>query len=192
MLIRYSRWDGSQQLVDLDADDLLDGDVRRPAGRRRSRGARCSGCFQRGAQNPEGDQMPGLQDLLEQLRQRRQQQLERYDLGSSARGHQEEARDILKTEREGIERAAERRPRARARGRDRPSTSAAAGEAWPRRSRQQLDQLPEDPAGQIQRAARTTTSWTPTRASKFQELMTAAAAADAAALLRACSRRCRT
>ena len=79
MLFRYSRWDGSQQLADLDADDLLgamsddlmsDGDLRNALRR----------MLQRGLQNPS---MPGLQNLMDRLRKRRQEQLDRYDLGSA-------------------------------------------------------------------------------------------------------------
>jgi len=73
MLFRYSRWDGSQNLADLDADDLLasmsddlmsDGDLWNALRR----------MFQRGVQMPHGPQMPGLQNLLDRLRKRRQEQ----------------------------------------------------------------------------------------------------------------------
>ena len=101
MRIRYSRWDGTQNVGDLDADDLLeamsddlvaDGDIRRALQR----------LFQRGAQMPQG-KMPGLQDLLKQLRQKRQKQLERYDLGSTLDDIKKKVDEILKTERAGIE-----------------------------------------------------------------------------------------
>src|SRR5947199_9402208 len=82
MLIRYSRWDGSQAVLDLDADDLLsamsddlmlDGDLWRALRR----------LFQQGVQHPEGQRAPGLQDLLKRLRQQRQERLDRYDLGGA-------------------------------------------------------------------------------------------------------------
>jgi len=82
MLFRYSRWDGTQNLSDLDADDLLaamsddlmsDGDLWSALRR----------MFQRGTQDPQGQRMPGIQDLLDRLRKRRQEQLNRYDLGSA-------------------------------------------------------------------------------------------------------------
>ena len=66
MLFRYSRWDGTQNLPDWDADDILsamsddlmaDGDL----------WSALRKMFQRGAQMPQG-KMPGLQQLLEQLR----------------------------------------------------------------------------------------------------------------------------
>src|SRR6266700_4108496 len=112
MRIRYSRWDGTQRIDDLDADDLLaamaddltaDGDLWKALRR----------LFQRGMHNPHGPQMPGLQDLLQQLRQRRQQKLDQ----------------VIQTEREGLRRLPEGRPRAR--------------------HEQQLDRLPPDPAGRI-------------------------------------------
>src|SRR3989442_1038045 len=94
MLIRYSRWDGSQAVPDLDADDLLsamsddlmlDGDPWRALRR----------LFQQGLQHPAGQRTPGLQDLLKQLRQQRQQRLDRYDLGGVvAVLHKQRARSV--------------------------------------------------------------------------------------------------
>jgi len=80
--IRYSRWDGTQKLDALDADDLLaamsddllaDGDPWRALRR----------LFHRGAPRPDGRPMPGLGELLQRLRGQRQQRLDRYDLGSA-------------------------------------------------------------------------------------------------------------
>src|SRR6266481_5092225 len=74
-LSRYSRWDGTQAVPDLDADDLLsamsddllaDGDLWNALRR----------LFQRGAQNPQGGRMPGLQDLLKRFMQGMQQGLQ--------------------------------------------------------------------------------------------------------------------
>ena len=145
MLIRYSRWDGSQ-VPDLDADDLLsamsddlmsDGDLRSALRK----------LFQRGMQTPQG-KLPGLQQLLEQLRQRRQQELNRYDLGSALDDITKKLDAILKTEREGIERRlGETRERAE-RG-EVPEAGRDAFEKLAEGRRQQLDQLPPDPAGRI-------------------------------------------
>src|SRR5262247_3275880 len=146
MRIRYSRWDGTQNIGDLDADDLLeamsddlvaDGDIRRALQR----------LFQRGAQMPQG-KMPGLQDLLKQLRQRRQQQLDRYDLGSALDDIRKKVDEILKTEREGIERRrADARERAE-RGEIPESARQQLAEMAAQREAS-LDQLPPDPAGRI-------------------------------------------
>ena len=128
MLIRYSRWDGSQAVPDLDADDLLsamaddlmlDGDPWRALRR----------LFQQGLQHPEGQRTPGLQDLLKQLRQRRQQQLDRYDLGSALEDIKKKLADIIQKEREGVK--------------DRLAGKSAEQKLA------ELDALPPDPAGQI-------------------------------------------
>src|SRR2546426_4959260 len=101
MLIRYSRWDGSQAVPDLDADDLLsamsddlmlDGDPWRALRR----------LFQQGVQHPEGQRAPGLQDLLKQLRQQRQERLDRYDLGGALEDIKKKLAGITQKEREGI------------------------------------------------------------------------------------------
>ena len=99
----YSRWDGSQRLDDLDADQLLeamsddllsDGDL----------WSAMRKLFQRGARNPDGPNLPGLQDLLNRLRRQRQQQLDRFDLSSVLDDIKQKLDKILQTEREGIER----------------------------------------------------------------------------------------
>ncbi len=99
---RYSRWDGTQQVAPFDpeelmeslADDLLaDGDVRSALQR----------MLQRGFQRQDGHTM-GLQQLLERLRARRQQQLDRYDLGGMVDQIKEKLDDVIRTERAGIER----------------------------------------------------------------------------------------
>ena len=65
----YSRWDGSQRLDDLDADQLLDAmsDDLLSDGDPWSALRRL---FQRGAKNPDGANLPGLQDLLNRLRRK--------------------------------------------------------------------------------------------------------------------------
>ncbi|PYO56647.1 MAG: VWA domain-containing protein [Candidatus Rokuibacteriota bacterium] len=150
MRIRYSRWDGTQRIDDLDADDLLaamaddltaDGDLWKALRR----------LFQRGVHNPHGPQMPGLQDLLQQLRQRRQQQLDRYDLGSALEDIKKKLEQVIQTEREGLRRLPEGRPRAR--------------------HEQQLDRLPPDPAGRI-KALQDYEFVDPEAERLFQELLT--------------------
>src|SRR5258705_6225327 len=102
MLFRYSRWDGTQKLADLDADDLLaamaddlmsDGDLWNALRR----------MFQRGVQNPQSP-VPGIQDMLERLRKRRQQQLERYELGSALEDIKKKLDEVLPAEPDGHQR----------------------------------------------------------------------------------------
>ena len=99
---RYSRWDGTQQVFDLDADDLIDslsedvlehGDLERAL----------RNMFQRGLDR-EGQRTEGLKDLLERLRKQRQQQLDSYNLDSLMDDLKERLRDVTDTERGGIDR----------------------------------------------------------------------------------------
>ncbi len=144
--IRYSRWDGTQKVGDLDADDLLDamseelmadGDPWSALRR----------LFQRGLQGPQG-RLPSLRDLAARVRQRRQQELDRYDLGSALDDIKQKLEAIRRTEREGIERRlGETRERAQ-RG-EIPQEGLRQLEEMAAQRRQALDQLPPDPAGQI-------------------------------------------
>jgi uncharacterized protein with von Willebrand factor type A (vWA) domain len=98
---RYSRWDGTQQIGPLSADDLMramsedlmqDGDVNRALQR----------LFRWGFQRPDGEDVPGLQGLMQRLRDRRQEQLERYDLQSMLSDIADRIEQIVQTERQGI------------------------------------------------------------------------------------------
>jgi uncharacterized protein with von Willebrand factor type A (vWA) domain len=128
VLHRYSRWDGTQAIPDLDADDVLDeiaddvlgyGDLRSALQR----------LLQQGMKPPEGQRMAGLKDLLDKLRQQRQQRLSRYDLDTSLEDIARRLEDVVKTERAGIERDLQ--------GRERD------------RRRQALEQIPPDAAGRL-------------------------------------------
>ena len=95
-LFRYSRWDGSQQLEPFTADDLMkhlsDGILNE-----RDLWSALRDMFQRGANLPSGRRMSGLRDLLDQLRQRRQDQLDRYNLGSIMDDIKERLGQVLQT-----------------------------------------------------------------------------------------------
>jgi uncharacterized protein with von Willebrand factor type A (vWA) domain len=149
MLIRYSRWDGTQQLGELDADDVLatmaddvmqDGDVGRALRR----------LLQRGIAGPRTERLPGLQELLRELQRRRQQTLDRYDLGGALDDIERRLARVIQTERAGIRRRLrESRERAR-RGAAGEETYRALERAAAQR-RRALDTLPADPAGRVRR-----------------------------------------
>ena len=100
---RYSYWDGTQQvdpatereLMQHLADKMLDGRDLRSIMR---------DMLQRGARLPGGRQMPGLKDLMERLKQRRQQQLQRYNMDSVMDDIKEKLEQVVQKERAGIER----------------------------------------------------------------------------------------
>src|SRR3954447_25490068 len=103
MFTRYSRWDGSQEPFGLDADELMeamsddlldDGDLWRELQK----------MMRRGGGNQQGGRMQGVRDLMDQRRQRRRENLDRYDMSSVLDDLKERLENVLKTEREGIER----------------------------------------------------------------------------------------
>jgi len=101
-IYRYSEWDGSQDIFDLDKEELMDelernlmsyGDLSYALWRVQRDGIR-GGREGRSA---------GLQELLQRLRQRRQGQLDKYNLGSVMDEIRQKLDDILETERKGIQ-----------------------------------------------------------------------------------------
>ena len=149
MLHRYSRWDGTQAVPDLDADDVLDeiaddvlgyGDLKSALQR----------LLQQGMRPPDGARMPGLKDLLDKLRAQKQQRMQRYDLGSSLEDIAKKLDDVVKTEREGIERDLKGRER--------------------EKRQQALDTIPPDAAGRLRELQRYDFA-DATAEQKFQDLL---------------------
>ncbi len=100
---QYSRWDGTQTGFDVDADALLSemaddllyhGDLN--AALRRM--------LQQGFRDRNGEELMGLRDMVERLRQRRREELDSRDLGGVYDDIAEKLNDIVDQERAGIER----------------------------------------------------------------------------------------
>jgi uncharacterized protein with von Willebrand factor type A (vWA) domain len=106
---RYSRWDGTQQVPDLGADEILDelsndvmaeGDLGEALRRLMERGWRSG--------DPTRPDLPGLQDLMDRLGRRREELRERFDLGDVLGDIRRELEEIVEQERAGVERRLER------------------------------------------------------------------------------------
>ncbi|HEX9975771.1 MAG TPA: hypothetical protein VGA82_00845, partial [Dehalococcoidales bacterium] len=151
---RYSEWDGTQDIFELDADALMEelgrnmmsyGDLSY-ALRSMQRG---------GLRDSQGRRLPSVQDLLQRLRQRRQSQLDRYNLGSMMKEIREKLDNILKTERQGIERRREEaRQKARQTGvgpvsQEMRDKLLKTMEDMASQHLKKLDELPADTGGQI-------------------------------------------
>src|SRR6266566_4361535 len=130
---RYSRWDGTQNLDSLDADEVLEalsddlmsyGDL--------------SAALQRLYRWGAGD-MPGLEQLLRQLRERRERELARYDLDSTVESIREQLQDVIDTERTGIDRKVDQAPPERRK----------LMEKLAKQRRNQLDRMPDDLGGRM-------------------------------------------
>jgi uncharacterized protein with von Willebrand factor type A (vWA) domain len=136
---RYERWDGTQEPFGRDAEELFEklaedlyqgGDFDYALRRLLSRGWR----------DPRGRRLPGIEEMLERLRQRRQQQLKRYNLDNVFTNIQERLNEIVRLERQGI---AERIAQASEPAAQRVLEKVTA------KKLEQLDQLPPDPGGAI-------------------------------------------
>jgi uncharacterized protein with von Willebrand factor type A (vWA) domain len=140
---RYSAWDGTQVGFDLDADALLDemadelmyhGDLN--AALRRM--------LQQGFRDRNGDQLMGMREMLERLRQRRQEELEQRDLGGIYDEIAEQLGEVVEQERDGIDRRIEEaRQSGDARRQEIVENLAAE-------RRLELELLPDDLAGKVQ------------------------------------------
>ena len=147
---RYLRWDGSQQVFDLDEDSIMEslsddilahGDINRALGNLLRRGLRS-----------ESQRLDGLRDLAERLKQQRQQQLERYNLDSLMDDLKERLQDVIETERSGIERrVAEARQQLEQDGDQAEHLQGPMRllDERAQRSRETLDHLPDSVGGAI-------------------------------------------
>ena len=140
---KYSRWDGTQTGFDLDADALLEemsddllyhGDLN--AALRR--------LMQQGFRDRNDEELMGLRDMLERLRQRRREELERRDLGGVYDDIAEKLRDVTEQERAGIDRRVDEAQQSGDRRRQEIVEDLA------QQRRQELDELPPDLAGRVQ------------------------------------------
>src|SRR5688500_1753002 len=100
---RYSEWDGTQEIPPLDPDEVLDnltddlmnfGDLQHAL----------RNLLQRGMRNPNGQRMQGLRDLLQQLRQQRRQQLDKFNLNSVFDDIKKQLDEIVNMERGTLDR----------------------------------------------------------------------------------------
>src|SRR5579872_7466749 len=138
----YRRWDGTQRGFEDDvdslfselADDLLyHGDP--DAALRR--------LLTSGFRRPDGEQVQGLRELMERLRQRRQEELERGDLGGAFHEIAQELDDVVAEEREGLH-ALEEEARQSGDARRQEVTDEVVSER-----NVELDLLPNDLAGKV-------------------------------------------
>ena len=138
----YSRWDGTQTGFELDADAAFDeltdellyhGDVN----------AALRKMMQEGMRDRDGNQLQGLRELLEQLREERQNRLDQHDLGGVYDEINDELNDLIDEERHAIENALRD---AQNSGDQRRADNAESGAA---ERNMRLDLMPDDLAGKV-------------------------------------------
>jgi len=155
MSYRYSRWDGTQKLDALDADEVLDalsedlmsyGDL--------------SAALQR-LYRWGSDQVPGLEQLLKQIREQRERELSRYDLDSTVEQLREQLQEVVDTERKGIDRKLEEQ---------KDDSARRVLERMAKQRKDQLDRIPDDLGGRV-KALRNYEFMDPEAEQMFNELL---------------------
>ena len=143
--VSYSRWDGSQVGFEFNAEDIFSeitddllyhGDLN--AALRRM--------MQSGFKDQNGERVQGIREMLEKLRRKRRDELERYDLGGVYDDIAQELRDVVDLERESLDEMATEARQAGEAGDQRRQeiTEQVVGER-----QVQLDMLSPDLAGQV-------------------------------------------
>ncbi|HEY5002633.1 MAG TPA: VWA domain-containing protein, partial [Ktedonobacteraceae bacterium] len=99
----YSRWDGTQRIEGLDADDILkalsddyleNGNLQQALKR----------LMQDGVRGEDGQRAMGLREMMERMRKTRNEQLSRYNMASGVMDDlREKLEEIKQLEREGIQ-----------------------------------------------------------------------------------------
>jgi len=144
---KYSEWDGTQDIFEPSADEVLDaisdsltlhGDVLRALQR----------LFQLGLDGQWGQRLKGIQELLHQLRELKRRTLDSYDISSVLDDIRDRLDSIVKTEREGIQRRLKE-----ARVSKESQEMAEILERVASRNLSLLDNLPQDIAGAINELA---------------------------------------
>ena len=148
----YARWDGTQSVFDMDAEELMDhlskklldhGDIRKAL----------RDLLLHGLHDRQGQQMPGVKELLEQLKGQRREQLQQHNMDSVMEDINERLTEIIKAEREGIQRrlADARREVSDEEGPERIEKEALNKllEQRAQKNIEKLDNLPESTAGSI-------------------------------------------
>ena len=138
----YSRWDGTQRGFDVDADSVFEeitddllyhGDLNNALRR----------MMQQGFRDRNGDRVEGLRELMEKLRQQRQEIKDRGDLGGVFGEIAEELADILDEERHGIDNQTRDAEQSGDERRAELAREASAERNF------RLDMLPDDLAGRV-------------------------------------------
>jgi len=146
---RYARWDGTQTIPALDADEILDaladdvmaeGDLAEALRRLMERGWRTG--------DPTRPDLAGLNQLRERLRQRREELQERYDLRDVLADVRRELEEIVAQERAGVQGRLDDAAAPADGSREDPALRSMLRDAAARRL-DQLDALPRDVGARI-------------------------------------------
>src|SRR6266571_3643435 len=132
----YSRWDGTQNIEGLDADDILNAladDYMEDGNLQQS----LKQLMQEGIRGEDGRRTMGLRELMERMRNMRNEQLNRYNMASGVMDDlREKLEEIKSLEREGIQKRLD--------GDSEPSQSSQSSDQQQSPGQQQRTSLPQD------------------------------------------------
>ena len=140
--LTYSRWDGTQVGFELGADEVMaqlnddllyHGDLN----------AALRKMLQEGFKDRNGQDVAGVRELLEKLRQRREDTLDKYDLGGVYDEIANELRELVDQERQALQDMVEQAKQSGDERRQETAESSAANKNM------QLDFMPPDLASQV-------------------------------------------
>jgi uncharacterized protein with von Willebrand factor type A (vWA) domain len=150
---RYSQWDDTQEVFPVDEEDVMDqlsDHLLYPS----DLGRALRSLMMRGLTGRSGTRTMGIQELLQELRSKRKETLDKYKLSSVMDDITKRLEQVLETERRGIERRLqEARQRLEEPTPGLPKETAAdllrRLEDLATKNRQFLDGLPQDVGGRI-------------------------------------------
>ncbi len=158
----YSAWDGSQSGFDLSASDIMaelnddllyHGDVNAALRRMMQSGFEAN-----------GERIQGLREMLDKLRQERQERLDQHDLGGVYDEIADDLNDVIDTERTSLDQLAEQARESGDQRRQEITEQVAAERNL------QLDMMPPDLAGKVKELSNYEFTSSEAR-EKFDELM---------------------
>lgn len=140
---RYSRWDGTQVGFEVDADSIF-GEITDDLLYHGDLNAALRRLMQQGFKDQDGNQVEGMRELMQRLRDARQQRLENSNLGGVFDEIADALREVVESERAALDAGLDA---ARESGDERRAELAASSMA---EKHMHLDMLPSDLAGQVQ------------------------------------------
>src|SRR3954466_12244044 len=99
---QYSRWDGTQTGFDIDAESIF-GEITDDLLYHGDLNAALRRMMQSGFKDRNDERVQGIREMLEKLRRKRRDELEKYDLGGVYDDIAQELRDVIDLEREGLD-----------------------------------------------------------------------------------------
>ena len=143
--VAYSRWDGSQVGFELGADDIF-GEITDDLLYHGDLNAALRRMMQSGFKDQNGERIQGIREMLEKLRRKRRDELEKHDLGGVYDDIAQELRDVVDLERDSLDEMGREAREAGEAGdkRRQEITEQVVGER-----QMQLDMLSPDLAGMV-------------------------------------------